>query len=301
MTSNRQIDHHRRIYSPLTKDLSSIPWSISAQCSQIIQKFLPLPSPTTRKKRSSPRKKLFTQQLAHLDEIPDVIKEYFAMHPPNPEKQFPAVLGFDATRARSSGISVLPGEYCLTFVLLPAEPGFPDQVLPRCTHETGVIDDHVEEIHQLILTACRSAGRRIVASATDGDRHTQTAHENMFKQYENLLPTQDLDKISQYFVGKMEHWAVTHFIHSAKKFRSRILKCPLSEEDGSPDLGANELQSILDVVPFCPTAQILARSRTNIILVSFQSPVSSGSLKLWATRATISRRIFHVRDTGNNH
>jgi hypothetical protein len=123
----------------------------------------------------------------------------------------------------------------------------------------------VEEIHQLILTACRSAGMKIVALETDGHRHKQRAHENVFKQYENFLPTQELDEISRDFVGKMEHWAATHFIHAAKNFRSRILKSRLSEEEGSPYLVANELQSILDVGPFCPTVQILARSRIDIL------------------------------------
>jgi hypothetical protein len=247
MISNHQIDPHRHTYSPLTKDLSSLLWSISAQCYQIIQQLLPLPSPTTLKKHSSPRKKLLARQLTHLDEMPDVIKESFATYPTNPEKQFPAVFGFDATRASSPGISLLPGEYCCTVVLLPVEPWFPDQVLHMCPHTTGLIDGHVNEIHQLIVTACRSAGIRIVASATDGERHTQTTHANVFKQFESFLPTQELDEISRHFVGKMEHWAVTDFSHAAKHFWSWILKYRLSEEEGSPDLVANDLQSILDV------------------------------------------------------
>jgi hypothetical protein len=126
------------------------------------------------------------------------------------------------------------------------EPWFPYQVLHICPHGTGLIDDHVEEIHQLILTAYRSAGIRIVVSATDGGRHTPTAHENVSKQYENFLPTHELDEISRHFVGKMEHWAVTDFVHAAKNFQSRILKYRLSEEAGLPSLAANGLQSILD-------------------------------------------------------
>jgi hypothetical protein len=202
MIDHHQIDPHRRAYSLLMKDLCSLLWLISAHCYRIIEQLLPLPSPTTLKKNSSPWKKLLTRQLTHPDEMPDVIKQYFA------------ILGFGAMRASSSGISGLPGESCFTFVLLPVKPGFPDQVLHLCPQATELIDDHVEEIHQFILTACRGLGIRIVASATDGDRHTQTAHENAFKSYENLLPAQELNKIARHFVDKMECWTVTDFIHA---------------------------------------------------------------------------------------
>jgi hypothetical protein len=83
MISNRQINPHRRTCSPMTKDLSSLLWSISAQYYQVMQQLLPLPSPTTLKTYSSGRKKFLTRQLTHLDEMPYLIKEYFAMRLPN--------------------------------------------------------------------------------------------------------------------------------------------------------------------------------------------------------------------------
>jgi hypothetical protein len=109
-------------------------------------------------------------------------------------------------------------------VLLPVEVWFLDQVLREFPHPMGLIDGGVDEIYQIILTACCSLGIKIVASTTDADQHAQTAHENVFKHYENFMLTQKLDEISRHFVGKMEHWALTDFIRAAKNFPSRILK-----------------------------------------------------------------------------
>jgi hypothetical protein len=93
--------------------------------------------------------------------------------------------------------------------------------------------------------------------------------ENVFKQCETFLPTQKLDEISRYFVGKIEHWAATDFIHAAKNFRYRILTHRLSEEEGSPYLVVNELQSILDVGTVLPDSTDLGASKDEYSLSLF--------------------------------
>jgi hypothetical protein len=180
------------------------------------------------------------QNLAH---VPQIIEQYFSENSYDfSAEDFPVVLAFQATPVDHSGNAATTNvQYCFSFLLLPTNPVYPDELLHVRHHKPGKIDDEIEKVHKHLLEICTVRNIRMVTTGTHGDRKTAHTHNELFQPYESKLRIRELATLV-IDIGPMKEWICTDYLHGAKAARRRVARYSLAESDNSPVVQAENLQ-----------------------------------------------------------